>query len=239
MVASLENKKILVIIPAYNEELSIAKVIRGIQTVSRIDVVVINDGSRDGTSQVARQEGAAVIDLPFNLGIGGAVQAGYLYALEKNYDIAVQVDADGQHSPDDLSAIIEPVVSGEADMALGSRFVEATGYKSPMTRKIGIKIFSAVVSFINGQKLKDTTSGYRAVNKKVISYFVYNYPTDYPEVEALVLLQRKGFTIKEIPVTMAPREHGQSSITPLKSGYYMIKVLFSLLMNVLRTKKEA
>ena len=236
----IENNKVLVIIPAYNEELSLPGVIAGIRKFAVLDVVVINDGSEDETSKVARAAGAKVIDLPFNLGIGGAVQTGYLFAFKSGYDVAVQVDADGQHNPEDLPHIIEPVLRGEADMVVGSRFVESTGYKTPLARKMGMLIFSAVVSFINGQSLKDTTSGYRAVSKRVIEFFVDNYPTDYPEVEALVLLKKNGFTIKEVPVTMAAREHGQSSITPLKSVYYMIKVLLAIFMNILRAnKKEA
>lgn len=231
-------KKILVIIPAYNEERSIPKVISGILKHPGIDVIVVNDGSKDETSAVARRAGACVIDLPFNLGIGGAVQTGYLYAYKNRYDIAVQCDADGQHDPNYLLQIIKPVERGEADLVVGSRYVQASGYNTPLARRLGMLIFSGVVSFITGQSLHDTTSGYRAVSKRVIKFFAHNYPTDFPEVEALVLLQRNGFTIKEVPVKMAYREHGVSSITPLKSIYYMIKVLLALLMNVLRASKE-
>ncbi|MDT3705125.1 MAG: glycosyltransferase family 2 protein [Thermincola sp.] len=235
-----KDKKILIIIPAYNEELSISKVISGILQYPGIDVVVINDGSKDNTSAVARRSGADVIDLPFNLGIGGAVQTGYLYAFKNGYDIAVQCDADGQHDSGYLMRIIEPVRRGEADMVVGSRYVQASGYKTPVARKIGMLIFAGLVSLITGQSLSDTTSGYRAVSKRVIKFFAHNYPTDFPEVEALVLLKRNGFTIKEVPVKMAHREHGVSSITPVKSIYYMIKVLLAIFMNVLRaSKKEA
>ncbi len=234
------RKRILVIIPAYNEERSLPKVIAGIRKFPGIDIVVINDGSKDDTSAAARNAGVNVIDLPFNLGIGGAVQTGYLFAFKNGYDVAVQVDADGQHNPGDLLKITGPVIDGAADMVVGSRYIESTGYKTPLARKLGMLIFSAVVSFINGQPLHDTTSGYRAVSKRVIQFFVDNYPTDYPEVEALVLLKRNGFTIQEVPVTMAHRVHGESSITPVKSVYYMIKVLLALFMNLLRAaKKEA
>ncbi len=236
----IQNNKILVIIPAYNEERSLPGVIARVRKFPGIDVLVVNDGSQDATSAVAEKAGANVINLPFNLGIGGAVQTGYLYAFKKGYDVAVQVDADGQHNPDDLMKIIDPVLREKADMVLGSRFVETTGYKASLARKMGILVFSWVVSFITGQTFKDTTSGYRAVNRRVIEFFAENYPTDYPEVEALVLLNRNGFSIKEIPVTMAPREYGESSITPLKSVYYMIKVLLAVFMNLLRApKKEA
>jgi len=234
------KKKILVIIPAYNEEHSIPKVISGILKYPGIDVVVVNDGSKDETSAATLRAGASVIELPFNLGIGGAVQTGYLYAYRNGYDIAVQCDADGQHDPEYLLKIIDPVYRGEADMVIGSRYVQASGYKTPLTRKMGMLIFAAVVSFITGQSLYDTTSGYRAVSKRVIKFFANNYPTDFPEVEALVILKRNGFTIKEVPVKMAYREHGVSSITPIKSIYYMIKVLLAIIMNVLRaSKKEA
>jgi glycosyltransferase involved in cell wall biosynthesis len=236
----LENKRVLVIIPAFNEEKSLPNVIAGIFRHRGVDVVVINDGSHDLTPEVALQAGAQVINLPFNLGIGGAVQTGYLFAFKSGYDVAVQVDADGQHNPEDLLKIVLPVVRGEADMVVGSRYVEETGYRTPMVRKMGMLVFSAVVSFINGQRLHDTTSGYRAVNKKVIEFFADNYPTDYPEVEALVVLSKNGYSIKEVPVTMSHREHGQSSITPLKSVYYMVKVLLAVFMNLLREhKKEA
>ncbi len=238
--AVTKNKKILVIIPAYNEERSLPGVIAGVRKFPGIDVLVVNDGSRDATSAVAMKAGANVIDLPFNLGIGGAVQTGYLYAFKNGYAVAVQVDADGQHNPEELLKIITPVLRGEVDMVLGSRFVETTSYKASFARRMGILVFSAVVSLITGQTFKDTTSGYRAVNRRVIEFFADNYPTDYPEVEALVLLKKNGFTIKEIPVTMAPREHGESSITPLRSIYYMVKVLLAVFMNLLRAhKKEA
>lgn len=236
----LKNRRVLVIIPAFNEEPNLPGIVGRIRQFAGVDVIVINDGSEDATSAVAREAGANVIDLPFNLGIGGAVQTGYLFAYKNNYDVAIQVDADGQHNPEDLLQIIGPVLRGEADMVLGSRYVAKTGYKTPFARKMGMVVFSAVVSLITRQPLKDTTSGYRAVSKRVIKFFVNNYPTDYPEVEALVLLKKSGFSIKEVPVTMAPREYGRSSITPIRSVYYMIKVLLAIFMNLLRVhKKEA
>ncbi len=228
----------LVIIPAYNEEKSVSGVIHKIRQNTGIDVLVVNDGSADNTSLVAREAGAIVVDLPFNLGIGGAVQTGYLYASKNDYDVAVQVDADGQHDPGDLGRIIAPVAKGEADMVLGSRYVEKSAYRAPLARRMGMMVFSSVVSMINGQPIKDTTSGYRAVNKKVIAYFADNYPADYPEVEALILLKKAGFRIKEIPVTMAARTYGESSITPLRSVYYMVKVLLAIFMNLIRVHNK-
>ena len=236
----IKDKKVLVIIPAFNEEHNLPRIIKRLREFEGIDIVVINDGSKDATSAAANRAGVDVIDLPFNLGIGGAVQTGYLFADKNDYDVAIQVDADGQHNPTDLMKIIGPVIRGETDMVLGSRYIKKTGYRTPFARKAGMVVFSTVVSLINGQTLKDTTSGYRAVNKRVIRFFVDNYPTDYPEVEALVLLKKSGFSIMEVPVTMSPREFGKSSITPFKSLYYMIKVLLALFMNIIRAhKKEA
>lgn len=233
-----KEKKILVIIPAFNEQQNLPTVIKGLLQFPGVDIVVVNDGSTDNTAEVAKQAGANVINLPFNLGIGGAVQTGYLFAHKNNYDVAVQVDADGQHNPDDLMKIVTPVINGESDLVVGSRYVESTEYKTPMARKMGMLIFSTVVSLVTGQLLKDTTSGYRAVSKGVIEYFAEHYPTDYPEVEALVVLKKRGFTIKEVSVHMSAREHGHSSITPIRSVYYMVKVLLAIFMNVLRNQKK-
>lgn len=227
--------KVLVIIPAYNEEKSVAQVIRKIHnSVPEADILVVNDGSTDATSQVARQAGAQVVDLPFNLGIGGGMQTGYLYAYRKGYHVAVQIDADGQHNPADLPKLLEQLEKGEADLILGSRYVEKTQYRSTWTRRLGMIILSGMVSLIIGKPVHDTTSGYRVVNRDVMRLFAYNYPIDYPEVEALVLVHQHGFRIREIPVEMRERQAGRSSITPLKSAYYMIKVGLALFMNVLR-----
>lgn len=222
---------ILAIVPAYNEEKSIYSVVISIKN-SRpdIDVVVVNDGSLDSTSMEARRAGAKVIDLPSNLGIGGAVQTGYIYASKENYDIVVQIDGDGQHDPYELNKLFTPVISGEIDMAIGSRFIEDNGYKSPAFRNAGINFFSRVVTDITGRSIKDTTSGFRAVNKKVIDLFANYYPTDYPEVETIVYALRKGVRIKEIPVKMKCRTQGKSSITPVKAVYYMVKVTLALIL---------
>jgi glycosyltransferase involved in cell wall biosynthesis len=178
----------------------------------------------------AKRSGAYVIDLPSNLGIVGAVQTGYIYACRENYDIVVQIDGDGQHDPYELDKLLAPVISGEVDMEIGSRFVEASGYKSPVFRNAGINFFSRVVTDITGRIIKDTTSGFRAVNKKVIDLFANYYPTDYPEVETIVYAVKKGIKIKEIPVKMKCRTQGKSSITPAKAVYYMIKVTLALIL---------
>ncbi|MBC9786066.1 glycosyltransferase family 2 protein [Heliobacterium chlorum] len=234
----MEKKKVLIIIPAYNEQNSIPTVLRKIQALpEHYDIVVINDGSKDNTSQAARDVGSVtVIDLPHNLGIGGAMQTGYIFAHRRGYDIAVQVDADGQHNPDDLPRLLAPLLRGDVNMTVGSRYVEKTAYRSTIMRRLGMVIFSLVVSLITGQKFTDTTSGYRAVDREIIAFYARNYPTDYPEVEALVLLKRAGFRIAEVSVGMDARQAGTSSITPVKSIYYMIKVLLAIMINVVRPK---
>ena len=165
------------------------------------------------------------------------MQTGYLYAYNKQYDVAVQVDGDGQHDPAYIRKILEPVFSGEADMVIGSRYVETTSYKSSLTRRTGMIFFSALVSLLTGKKIKDTTSGFRAVNKEIIEYFSRHYPSDYPEVDVLLKLHRKKFRVMELPVEMRRRSAGNSSITPFRSVYYMVKVSFSLLIESIRSTK--
>lgn len=231
------SHKVLIIIPAYNEELVIGRVIEAIFAQPEpVDVVVINDGSRDNTAKVASEAGAKVITLPTNLGIGGAMQTGYRYAFQNHYDVAVQLDADGQHDPSDLAAVLRPVLDGTVDMAVGSRYVVQTNYRSSTMRRVGMVILASAVRFILGYPVHDTTSGYRAVNRRVIRLFANWYPTDYPEPESLVYLHRNGFRIQEVSVSMHERGAGQSSITPFKSMYYMIKVLLSILINAVRAR---
>lgn len=227
--------KILVIVPAYNEEESLPDVIRDlIQNCSEADIVVVNDGSRDQTAAVARGMGVRVLDLPFNVGIGGAVQAGYLHAQRNGYDIAIQFDGDGQHIAGEIQKLIEPVQKDEADIVVGSRFLQQGTYESPFFRGVGIWIFSFVLSRIIGSAVTDSTSGFRAANRKVIDYFSRSYPDDYPEVEALVLLHRVNLRIREVPVVMRERTGGTSSITPIRSVYYMTKVLIAIFIDLLK-----
>ncbi|WP_010269987.1 glycosyltransferase family 2 protein [Paenibacillus senegalensis] len=227
---------VLVIIPAYNEENSIARVVRAVHEAHpEVDMLVVNDGSTDETSLRARATGLAhVIDLPFNVGIGGAVQTGYIFASRHGYDIAIQLDADGQHEPGDLNKIVSVISNGEADCCIGSRFLEKTGYTSTPIRQWGIRFFSWLIRALTGRTMTDPTSGFRAVNRKAMEYFAENYPDDYPEVEALVMLERKGFTIKETPVHMHCREEGHSSITAGKALYYMTKVSLAVLLTRFR-----
>lgn len=228
--------KIAAIIPAYNEELTIASVIRSLAAEHPgIEIIVVNDGSRDGTGRMARSAGASiVIDLPVNVGIGGAMQTGYLYAWRSGCDIAVQIDADGQHDPEELRKIVLPVLEGRADCCIGSRFVHKTAYRSSVSRRLGIRFFSWMVYGMTGLKVADPTSGFRAVNRQVIGRFAQDYPHDYPEVEAIVLLSRLGYRVEEASVTMHRRQAGKSSITPFKSMYYMLKVSLAVMMTRLR-----
>lgn len=223
--------KIMVVIPAYNEEKNIYNVVRSVKNCGlNVDVIVVNDGSKDNTSSEAKRAGAKVIDLPQNVGIGGAVQTGYIYALYNNYDIVVQIDGDGQHDPKDLTKLIAVLEKNEADMVIGSRFVDKTDYKSSTARKIGIKYFSKVVSALIGKDIFDTTSGYRAVNRNVIELFSKYYPADYPEVETIVYASKRRIKIKEVSVDMQKRQGGRSSITPIKAVYYMIKVTLAVVL---------
>ena len=229
--------KVLIIIPAYNEQESIQKVVNSIyEKYDNLDVVVVNDGSKDKTLEKAKKTSAKVIDLPCNLGIGGAVQTGYLYAYKNSYDIAIQVDADGQHDINYIKQMIDVIEKGQADMVIGSRFVEDTGYKQTFARMLGIKINSAIIKLFTKKKIYDTTSGFRAVNKDIIESFAKSYPYDYPEPCTNMEMILKGKKIEEIPVKMYNRETGVSSISPLKSIKYMLKVVLSLFL--MKIKKE-
>jgi glycosyltransferase involved in cell wall biosynthesis len=231
----LAELKRIAIVPALNEEVTVGRVIDEIRAFDPgFDVVVVDDGSTDRTAGIAADRGAHVLRLPFNLGIGGAVQTGYRFAFEHGYDIAVQVDGDGQHDPSQLSAILAPVLAGEADLAVGSRFTGSGAYRSSFTRRIGIQIFALVVSGIVRQKVTDTTSGFRAVNRKAIALFAADYPHDYPEVEATVMCVRHKLRLTEVPVAMRERGGGSSSITAVRSIYYMTKVLLALFVGLFR-----
>jgi glycosyltransferase involved in cell wall biosynthesis len=225
----------IAIVPAFNEEHSIAAVIAEIRAADpEFELIVIDDGSTDRTSSVAAAAGANVLTLPFNVGIGGAVQTGYQYALEKGFELAVQVDGDGQHDPGEIVSLLEPILDGKADMVVGTRFATGGGYRGTPLRRIGIRLFSAIVSLMVRARVTDTTSGFRAVNRKAIRLFAADYPSDYPEVEATVVLARHGLRMIEVPVQMRVRETGNSSITALRSVYYMIKVLLALFIGLFR-----
>jgi glycosyltransferase involved in cell wall biosynthesis len=231
----LAELKRIAIVPALNEEATVGRVIDEIRAFDPgFDIVVVDDGSIDRTAGIAADRGAHVLRLPFNLGIGGAVQTGYRFAFEHGYDIAVQVDGDGQHDPSELPAILAPVLAGEADLAVGSRFTGSGAYRSSFTRRVGIQIFARIVSGIVRQKVTDTTSGFRAVNRKGIALFAADYPHDYPEVEATVMCVRHKLRLTEVPVAMRERGGGASSITAARSIYYMTKVLLALFVGLFR-----
>ena len=227
--------KLLIIVPAYNEEASLPGVILDLRkNIPSADVLVVNDGSRDATARVARELGVTVLDLPFNLGIGGAMQAGYQYAAQNGYNVAVQFDGDGQHIATEIEKLLRPLSAGTADIVVGSRFLEPGDYRAPAFRGIGIWIFSFVLSRILETAVTDSTSGFRAANRRVIEFFSRIYPDDYPEVEALVLLHKVDLRMAEVPVAMRERTGGTSSITPVRSVYYMTKVLLAILIDLMK-----
>lgn len=218
-------------IPAYNEQEAILDTVRDLRLHHpEVDVLVINDASVDATRKILRENSINHLDLPLNLGIGGGVQTGYLYALENGYDIAVQIDGDGQHPASELNKIIQPIIEGKANVVVGSRFVEKDGFQSSALRRIGIKFLSRMIYITTKLKVADVTSGYRAVDRKYIEIFAKEYAQDYPEPEALVTIARTGGTVAEVPVIMKERQGGVSSISPLKSIYYMIKVSLAILI---------
>jgi glycosyltransferase involved in cell wall biosynthesis len=225
----------IAVIPALNEEDSIAGVIAEIRAVDPgFEVIVVDDGSKDRTAQVAEAAGAHVVSLPYNLGIGGAVQTGLQYARDHHFDIAVQVDGDAQHCPAEIERLLGPIVDGRADLVVGSRFLEKCEYRASFARLIGIKLFAAFVSLIVRQRVTDTTSGFRAINRRGIVLFASDYPHDYPEVEANVLVFKHRLRLMEVPVRMRNRNSGASSITFRMSVYYMIKVTLALFVGLFR-----
>ncbi len=221
--------------PAFNEEGAIGGVIDEIRAFdAEIDVVVVDDGSADRTAGVAAARGAHVIRLPFNLGIGGAVQTGFRYAWENGYRFAVRVDGDGQHDPSQLGAILEPVLAGETDIAVGSRFVGERSFRSSRSRRAGIRILAWTVSALVRQRVTDPTSGFQALNRHGIALFAADLPHDYPEVEATVMVFRHRLRMREVPVRMRERAAGRSSIGALSAVYYMSKVLLAIFVGVFR-----
>lgn len=227
--------KSLVIIPAYNEEKSIEKVVQDIrENAPSFDYIIVNDCSTDGTLALCREKGFEVLNLPVNLGIGGAVQTGYLYALKNGYDAAVQFDGDGQHDAGYLDVMLEMMVREQADMVIGSRFLKKEGFQSSGIRRLGIRYFAALIKALTGRTVTDPTSGMRLGNRRVIAYFAKNYPKDYPEPESVVAILRHGYKVLEYPVLMRRREEGISSISPSRSFYYMVKVTLAICMELLR-----
>lgn len=227
--------KKLIIIPAYNESANIEKTVEAIiKEAPDFDYVIINDCSTDNTRQICEENNYNIINLPINLGIGGAVQTGYRYGYEEGYDVAVQVDGDGQHDPRFLETMAEYLENNNLDMVIGSRFIKKEGFQSSSTRRIGIKYFTILIQILTGKKITDPTSGLRMVGREIMSMFAYEYPKDYPEPESVVAILRKKKRVEEIPVIMKAREGGVSSISPKKSVYYMIKVTLAILIERIR-----
>jgi glycosyltransferase involved in cell wall biosynthesis len=224
------DMKCLVIIPAYNEAGNIGSVIAEIRGLhAAIDIVVVDDGSADATARLAEQAGVKVLRLPFNLGYGAAVQTGLLYSVENGYDICVLIDGDGQHDPQYILQLLAPVAAGEADLALGSRFLGKADYRIPLGRRLGISLFRKLASWFTRQQITDPTSGFQAIHRRLMRFFVNdNYPHDYPDADTLIRLYFAGFRIKEVPVTIRPRLRGQSMHSGAKTLYYIYKMLFSI-----------
>ncbi|MEA5051087.1 MAG: glycosyltransferase family 2 protein [Oscillospiraceae bacterium] len=231
--------KVLVIIPAYNEEEAIRSVVEELRAKApACDYVVVNDCSTDGTRRVLRENGFRYIDVPVNLGIGGGVQTGYRYAAERGYDVTVQLDGDGQHDPAYIEAIVGPVARGECDMCVGSRFIKKEGFQTSFMRRFGIRFLKWLI-FINcGARVSDTTSGFRACSKELTAFFARHYAQDYPEPEAILSAVLAGFTVAEAPVVMRERAGGSSSIKPWHSAYFMFKVSLAIILGRFKTKRE-
>jgi glycosyltransferase involved in cell wall biosynthesis len=227
---------VVAVVPAWNEAGAVGQVVDGIRAFDPgIDVVVVDDASTDGTAAVAEERGATVLRLPYNVGIGGAVQTGFRYALAERYDVAIRLDGDGQHDPAEVGKLLAPIERGEANLVIGSRFADGTGsYRPPFARRLGIRVFARLVSMLGGQAVTDTTSGFVALDRLGIELFAEEYPHDYPEVESTLVAVRSGLRLAQVQVDMRERETGSSSITFVRSLYYVVKVTLALLVASLR-----
>lgn len=227
--------KKIIIIPAYNEEENIERTVNAIQKSAQgFDYVIINDCSTDNTRKICEEKEFNIVNLPINLGIGGAVQTGYKYAYENGYDVEVQVDGDGQHDPEFLNTMADYLIEHQVDMVIGSRFIEKKGFQSSITRRMGIQFFSKLIKVLTGKKITDPTSGLRMIGRNVMEIFSEDYPRDYPEPESVVAVLRRKMKVEEIPVIMKERTGGVSSISMKKSVYYMIKVTLAILIERIR-----
>jgi glycosyltransferase involved in cell wall biosynthesis len=239
VAAALAAGRVLVVVPAYNEEESLGPTLRGIsRELPAARLVVISDCSTDRSAEVARAEGAAVVELPCNLGYGGAVQTGFKYALAHGFDFVVQMDADGQHDPRSAAALLDHVARNEVDVAIGSRFLGQSNYHIPMLRRLGMAVFASIVAFVTRRQLSDPTSGFQAMNGAVVRFFARdNYPTDFPDADTVILLVLSGFRVREVPVVMQARTAGSSMHSNGNSLYYVAKIMLSILMVLLRRRR--
>jgi glycosyltransferase involved in cell wall biosynthesis len=235
----MAERDVLVIVPALNEEASLSSTLDALRRLALwADVLVVDDGSSDATSEVARRHGVPVLRHAVNLGVGAALQTGFRYAVENRYSIGVQLDADGQHDPKDLEALVAPVRSGECDVSIGSRYASHTSYRTPFFRRMGMVLFAAVVQLAVGQRIADTTSGFRAYGRRVMEVCQRDFPKDFPDAPLLIALARRGFRCLEVPVEMHEREAGRSFYTLGKSLYYPYKNMLASLMALLRAPSD-
>jgi glycosyltransferase involved in cell wall biosynthesis len=231
----VNRSPVLVVVPAHNEEESLPVTLAELRRKAPgIDVLVVDDGSRDRTPEVAREAGLPLLRHPVNLGVGAALQTGFRYAVERGYEVAVQLDADGQHDPAYLEALVRPVLEGVCDVSIGSRYVARSDYRAPLARRLGMLVFSGVVRLAAGQRITDTTSGFRAYNRAVMEVAQHDFPKDFPDAPLLIDLARRGFRLSEVAVAMRARERGRSFYTLGKSLYYPYKNLLSSLMVLLK-----
>ncbi|MCL6507210.1 MAG: glycosyltransferase family 2 protein [Bryobacteraceae bacterium] len=238
-MSPMPQDSLLIIVPAFNEQAAIAQVVREIrETAPGVPVVVIDDCSTDGTARIARQAGAAVLSLPHHLGLGGAVQAGYKLAYELGYHYVIRVDGDGQHDPRDIPRLYETLRSSGCQMVIGSRYLDGDAHRSSLVRLLGTRFFRLVLRPILGKSVKDPTSGFVGVNRAALEVFSRSFPLEYPEIEALVVLQRRRFDFVEVPCRMRPRLGGRSTITAVKSLYYIVHVLLGVFVNILKLERR-
>ncbi len=230
-----DRARVLVIVPAFDEEESLPRTLDEVRAVApAVDLLVVDDGSRDGTAQVARARGVPVVRHPLNLGVGGALETGFRWAVERGYDVGVQLDADGQHDPAWLPALLDPVLAGACDVCIGSRYAAATGYHAPVLRRSGMLLFAGLVSAALHQRITDTTSGFRAYSRAVMEVCQHDFPEDFPDAPLLIALARRGFRLREVAVVMRERRAGRSFYTLGKSLYYPYKNLLASLMALLQ-----
>ncbi|MCL2627440.1 MAG: glycosyltransferase family 2 protein [Oscillospiraceae bacterium] len=228
--------KTLIIIPCYNERDTISELCKEVCSKTNHDIIVINDCSTDDSKSILQKGNIPHLNLPINLGIGGAVQTGYRFAIRNNYDIAVQLDGDGQHDPDWIDKVIAPIIQGVADLTIGSRYIDKAGFQSTVIRRVGIRFFTVLIYCLSGKKITDATSGFRAANRKTMQLFTKYYAADYPEPESNMHAIKNKLRVCEVPVKMRERQGGKSSISAIKSVYYMLKVSIGIIISVIKPK---